>query len=52
MAGKKKKLKREYFVQLGEGLGLTPKQIKGGFNRLLKNKPKACIQIRKLLRTQ
>lgn len=45
LAGKKKKLKREHFEQLGKGLGLTPKQIKGTFNRMLKNKPKAsrCI---------
>ncbi len=41
LAGKKKKLKREHFEQLGEGLGLTPKQIKGTFNRILKNKSKA-----------
>jgi serine/threonine-protein kinase HipA len=41
LAGKKKKLKREYFVQLGEGIGLTTKQINRGFNRLLKYKPKA-----------
>lgn len=41
LLGKKKNLKREHFVQLGEGLGLTSKQIKGTFNRVLKNKPKA-----------
>ncbi len=41
LAGKKKKLKREHFEQLGNGLGLTPKQIKGSFNRLVKNKSKA-----------
>jgi len=41
LAGKKKKLKREHFVQLGEGIGLTSKQINSGFNRLQKNKPKA-----------
>lgn len=38
LVGKKKKLKREHFEQLGEGLGLTPKQIKGSFNRMIKNK--------------
>ena len=38
VAGKKKKLKREHFEQLAEGLGLTPKQIKVAFNRLIKNK--------------
>ena len=41
LVGKKKKLKPEHFEQLGEGLGLTPKQIKGAFNRMIKNKSKA-----------
>jgi len=41
LVGKKKKLKREHFEQLAEGLGLTPKQIKGAFNRMIKNKSKA-----------
>lgn len=41
LAGKKKKLKRQHFEQLGVGLGLTPKQIKGTFNRMIKNKLKA-----------
>lgn len=41
LGGKKRKLKRESFEQLGEGLGLTPKQIKGSFNRMIKNKSKA-----------
>lgn len=41
LVGKKKKLKREHFEQLAEGLGLTPKQIKGTFNRIIKNKSKA-----------
>ena len=41
LVGKKKKLKREHFEQLGEGLGLTEKQIKGAFQRMIKNKPKA-----------
>lgn len=41
LVGKKKKLKREHFEQLGEGLGLTPKQIKGAFNRMIKNKSSA-----------
>lgn len=39
--GKKKKLKREHFEQLGERLGLNPKQITGSFNRIIKNKSKA-----------
>lgn len=38
LAGKKKNLKREHFEQLGQGLGLNPKQIKGAFNRIIKNK--------------
>jgi len=41
LVGKKKKLKQEHFEKLGEGLGLTPKQIKGTFNRMIKNKSKA-----------
>jgi serine/threonine-protein kinase HipA len=41
LGGKKKKLKREHFEQLGEGLGLTPKQIKAAFNRMIKNKSSA-----------
>ena len=41
LAGKKKKLKRQHFEKLAEGLGLTPRQIQGSFNRVLKNKPAA-----------
>ncbi len=41
LAGKKKKLKQEHFVQLGKGLELTDKQIKGAFRRLKNNTPKA-----------
>lgn len=41
LVGKKKKLKREHFEQLGKGLGLTTKQIKGSFNRMMKNRSKA-----------
>ena len=41
LVGKKKKLKREHFEQLGSGMGLNPKQIKGTFNRMIKNKLKA-----------
>ena len=41
LAGKKKKLKREHFEQLGKGLGLTDKQIEGAFKRIEKNKPKS-----------
>ncbi|MEX0981010.1 MAG: HipA domain-containing protein [Bacteroidales bacterium] len=40
LAGKKKKLRREHFVQLGEGLGLTDKQIKRAFIRIKRNTPK------------
>jgi len=45
--GKKKKLKREHFDRLGDGLELTPKQIKGVYNRLKKNKTKALQLINK-----
>lgn len=38
LMGKKKKLKREHFEHFGAGMGLTPKQIKGAFNRMTRNK--------------
>ncbi|GGE28667.1 hypothetical protein GCM10010832_06640 [Psychroflexus planctonicus] len=41
LSGKKKKLKRVHFEQLGEKLALTSKQIKSAFKRLTKNKSKA-----------
>ena len=41
LVGKKKKLKREDFEQFGKSLGLNPKQIKGTFKRMMKNKSKA-----------
>ena len=44
--GKKKKIKREHFERLGEGLGLTQKQLSGVFNRFNKNKAKAIQWIR------
>lgn len=39
--GKKRKLTKENFIQLGKDLGLTPKQIEGVFKRFIKNKEKA-----------
>lgn len=39
--GKKKKLKREHFEQLGKDLELTSKQLEGVFKRFQKNKLKA-----------
>ena len=41
LVGKKKKLKQEHFVQLGKGLGLNDKQIKGAFKRIERNTSKA-----------
>jgi serine/threonine-protein kinase HipA len=41
LIGKKKKLKREHFEQFGKGLGLTTKQIKGTFNRMIIHKSSA-----------
>lgn len=41
LAGKKKKLKRKHFEQLGRELGLTEKQIASAFKRMAKNKAKA-----------
>ena len=45
LAGRKKKLKREHFERLGEGLGLTPKQIKRAFSRMAKSRPSATAWI-------
>ena len=39
--GKKKKLRWVHFERLGEGLGLSSKQMKAAFNRFKKNKNKA-----------
>ncbi len=41
LAGKKKKLKRENFEALGRGLGLSTKQIKGSFTRMVEHQAKA-----------
>jgi serine/threonine-protein kinase HipA len=41
LAGKKKKLKREHFEQLGKGLGLTDRQLEATYKRFVKNKPVA-----------
>ena len=42
LAGKKKKVKREHFEQLGDELALTRRQINGVFQRMIKNKPDAA----------
>lgn len=47
LEGKKKKLTRENFVNLGVCLGLTEKQIKNAFNRMSKNLPLAITWIKK-----
>jgi len=41
LEGKKKKLKREHFERLGQGLELTSKQVSGVFKRMTRDKPKA-----------
>lgn len=41
LGGKKRKFKRNYFIQWAEGLGLTAKQTEGVFKRFSKNRPKA-----------
>lgn len=41
LSGKKKKLKRAHFEQLGEGMGMTPRQITNAFNRMIRNIPNA-----------
>lgn len=45
--GKKKKIKWVHFKHLGEGMGLTSKQIQSVYSRMLKNKPKAVELIEK-----
>ncbi len=45
LAGKRKKLKRQHFEQLGKELGLNQKQIKGTFKRFLTRKSKAMSLI-------
>ena len=45
--GKKKKLKWEHFEGLGNGLGLTSKQIQGVYKRMVKHKPLAIQLIDK-----
>ncbi len=47
LEGKKKKLNRGNFENLGGRMGLTEKQIKGVFDRLLKHKVKAHVWIEK-----
>lgn len=41
LAGKKKKLTREHFELLGQGMGLTDLQIKRSFKRMAKNRTQA-----------
>lgn len=41
LSGKKKRLGRKHFEQLGEALGLTEKQVSGIFKRIIKNKSSA-----------
>ncbi|RYM33333.1 type II toxin-antitoxin system HipA family toxin [Brumimicrobium glaciale] len=41
LCGKKKKFKKVHFVELGNQLALTDKQIKGVFKRMTRNYPKA-----------
>lgn len=47
LEGKKKKLKKENFINLGKGLDLTDKQINSAFNRMIKYRSKAVDWINK-----
>ena len=47
LQGKKRKIKKEHFQQLGKDLGLTEKQVEGTFTRLEKNKTQALEWIGK-----
>lgn len=50
--GKKKKHKREHFEQLGEGMGVTTKQIDSSFKRIARNKTKAADWIERFFLSQ
>jgi serine/threonine-protein kinase HipA len=52
LVGKKKKLKREHFIQFGEALGLTSKQINGSFKRMIRNRSKAFSWIERSFLSQ
>lgn len=41
LAGKKRKLQKEHFEELGENLGLTTKQVQGSFKRMVMKYPDA-----------
>ena len=41
LEGKKKKINREHFERLGNGLGLNQRQVESVFNRFIKSKPLA-----------
>lgn len=47
LVGKKRKLKREHFEQLGKVLGLNTKQINGAFIRMKNNRSSAISWIKK-----
>jgi serine/threonine-protein kinase HipA len=47
LCGKKKKIGKDHFAQLGKGMGLTDKQIQGVFNRMIKFRPSAMQWIDK-----
>ncbi|MCX6308233.1 MAG: HipA domain-containing protein, partial [Bacteroidia bacterium] len=47
LCGKKKKIGKVHFEQLGKGMGLTDKQIQGVFNRMTKYRPSALEWIDK-----
>ena len=47
LCGKRRKIRREHFEQLGKSMGLTDKQIRGVFNRMIKFRPSALEWIDK-----
>jgi len=47
LCGKRKKLKREHFEQLGGGMGLTSRQIEGNFKRVERSRAKVADWIEK-----
>lgn len=47
LEGKRSKFKKEHFIEFGNSLGLTQKQINSAFKRMVKNKPGAHTLIHK-----
>ena len=47
LEGKKRKIKIEHFIRLGEGLGLNKKQVDGVFKRFIRKQSEAFLWLDK-----